>query len=75
MTSHVLDVAALYRSLDERRIRDGVSWRRVSAEVGVSPSTLSRMAVGKSPDADALCSLIIWLGLSLRQFIKPGDGS
>lgn len=73
MSTHRLDVPALYRALDARRTLHGLSWRDVAAEVDVSPSTFSRLADGRCPDADALSSLIVWLGLSLRQFVRQGD--
>jgi transcriptional regulator with XRE-family HTH domain len=74
MTRYALDVAALHRTLDERRRRAGLSWRQVAAEVGVSPSTLTRLGDGKCPDAAALCGLVMWLGLSLRQFVRRAGG-
>jgi transcriptional regulator with XRE-family HTH domain len=70
MARQTLDVPALYAALDRQRAAAGLSWRQVASETGVSPSTYSRMVYGKHPDADALCSIIVWLGLSLRQFVQ-----
>lgn len=67
--SYVLDVPRLYRRIDEQRQIMDISWRDVAKETGLSPSTFSRMAIGRRPDVDALCTLIVWLGLSLRQFV------
>lgn len=70
MARQTLDVPALYAALDRQHAAAGMSWRRVAEEIGVSPSAFSRMADGKRPDADTLCSIIMWLGLSLRQFVR-----
>jgi transcriptional regulator with XRE-family HTH domain len=71
MARHVLNVAALYAALDQQRGEDGLSWRQVAAETGLSPSTFTRLADGQRPDVDALCSLLVWLQASLRQFTRP----
>lgn len=71
MPTYQLDVPTLYAALDVARERAGLSWRDVAKETGCSPSTFSRLVTGQRPDADALCTLVVWLGLSLRQFIVP----
>ena len=63
-----LDVAALYRDLDLIRSHGEMSWRDVARETGCSPSTFSRLAEGKRPDADALCTLVAWLRVPLTRF-------
>jgi transcriptional regulator with XRE-family HTH domain len=70
VSAHLLDTAHLYRALDERRTAHGLNWRDVARETGLSPSTLTRLGDGHRPDADALCSLIMWPGLSLRMFVR-----
>jgi transcriptional regulator with XRE-family HTH domain len=63
-----LDVSALYSALDaERRARD-ISWRQLAKEVGVSPSTLTRLANGHRPDVDAFAALVHWLGVPAERF-------
>lgn len=69
MAKYVLDPVRLHRTLDARRARVGLDWRDVARETGLSPSTFTRLGQGHRPDADALCTLMIWLGLSLREFI------
>ena len=74
MSRHKLDVAALYTALDIIRAHDNLSWRDVAKRTGISPSTFSRMAAGRRPDADALCTLIAWLRVPLDRFTAPrGD--
>jgi hypothetical protein len=71
-----LDVDALYRTLDRRRFQpDGTetSWRDLGRLVGISASTFSRMALGKRPDADALVSLLDWLRMDYRHFVKEAE--
>lgn len=70
MARHTLDVASLFAALDRHRKAHGQNWKDVAGVVGVSQSTFTRLSDGHRPDADALCSLVVWLGVSLRQFVK-----
>lgn len=63
-----LDVGALYAALDLIRSHGEMSWRDVARQTGCSPSTFSRLAEGKRPDADALCTLVAWLRVPLDRF-------
>ena len=40
----VVDVEGVYAALDVKRRADGLSWRDVASAIGVSASTLTRMA-------------------------------
>lgn len=74
MPRHALDVARLYAALDAERQRQGETWSDVAKATGISASTFSRLAEATHrPDADALCTMLMWLGLSLRQFIRPEE--
>lgn len=63
-----LCVGALYAALDLIRSHGELSWRDVAKQTGCSPSTFSRLAEGKRPDADALCTLVAWLRVPLDRF-------
>ncbi|UVK48419.1 helix-turn-helix domain-containing protein (plasmid) [Mesorhizobium sp. AR07] len=63
------DVDALHAALDGERIARGLNWKDVSAESGVSASTLTRLSQGKRPDVDSLTALTHWLGLSADRFM------
>lgn len=63
------DVDALSAALDAERIARGLNWKDVSAESGVSASTLTRLSQGKRPDVDSLTALTHWLGLSADRFM------
>jgi hypothetical protein len=66
-----LDVDELYVALDRQRRTRRMSWRGVAAEAGTSPSTLTRMAYGASPNADALIRLLLWLGTTdVASFVR-----
>lgn len=65
----VVDVEALYESLDRKRRREKLSWRDVAAAVGVSPSSLTRMAQGSSPDVEGFGKMVRWLGIPADDFI------
>jgi transcriptional regulator with XRE-family HTH domain len=70
-----LDVPELRRRLDIRRREQGLTWRQLADRVDVSPSTFSRLADGKRPDADALVTLLVWLDLDtdIAIMIKPKE--
>lgn len=59
-----LDTAALYRYLNARRRREGLSWRQVAAQTGCPPSLFTKLSQGGTPNAHALVTLLFWLGLS-----------
>lgn len=46
------------------------TWKQVSKETGVSPSTLTRMAQGRRPDAGSLAALSAWAGLNPADFVN-----
>jgi len=71
VSAFTVDIPRLYQRLDQERERHQLTWKQVAAETGISASTFSRMATGHAPDADALCTLLMWLGLSLRAFVVP----
>ena len=75
MSIYQLDVPELHRRLDQRRRERGLDWKQVAAATGVSASTLSRLADGKRPDADALVTLLVWLDLDtdVALIIKPKE--
>lgn len=69
------DVEALHAALEGERIARGLNWKDVSAQSGVSASTLSRLAHGKRPDVDSLTALTHWMGLSADRFMGiPAQG-
>jgi transcriptional regulator with XRE-family HTH domain len=49
------------------------TWKQVSKETGVSPSTLTRMAQGRRPDAASLAALSAWAGLNPADFVALRD--
>lgn len=63
-----VDVPRLYAALDQVREQRGLSWRQVAAQLGISPSTFSRMSEGMKPSADAFVALASWLGRPAETF-------
>ncbi len=70
----VVDVEALYEALDVKRRSEDLSWRDVATAVGVSASTLTRMAQGASPDVEGFGKMVRWLGVSADDFIARTKG-
>src|SRR4051812_22200171 len=67
----IVDVEALYGALDVKRRAEQLSWRDTATAVGVSASTLTRMAQGASPDVEGFAKMVRWLGVSADDFIAP----
>lgn len=68
MPKTTVDVGALYSALDRKRRSESLSWRDLAHQLGVSPSTFTRMAQGRRPDVDAFATLIGWLGMVPSDF-------
>lgn len=63
-----VDVRALYAALDAARQNKDMSWRQLAKEIGVSASTISRMANGLKPDVTAFAAMTTWLQLPAEHF-------
>jgi transcriptional regulator with XRE-family HTH domain len=63
MSRYRLDVATLWRLLDNQRAARGLMWRELARELDLSASTLTRLGQGKRPDADALVTIFVWLNM------------
>lgn len=61
-TTHQLDVAALHGALDAVRMFKRTTWSAIAEETGVDPGSLTRLGKGLGVDADALVTLLAWLG-------------
>lgn len=68
------DTQAFYDALDAARQAKNLNWKQVAGESGVSASTLTRMAQGRSPDVDGLAALAAWSGLNADDFVRTEDG-
>lgn len=67
------DAEGFHAALDAVRDSRGISWRQVSMETGVSPSTLTRLGQGSPPDATGLASLCRWSGLDASAFLRDAE--
>lgn len=73
-TTH-FDWEGLYAALDRIRQDRGLTWKAVSAETGISASTLSRLPRGHRPDLESLLRLVEWANLDLNAFARYGERS
>ena len=73
MASTTVDVVSLYAALDAARTKKELSWRQLALELDLSPSTLSRLANGYTPDTAAFTSMVTWLNIPAERFIRA-DG-
>ena len=67
-----LDVGTLYAALDQHRRSLGLSWRQAAGQIGISPSTLTRLGQGKRPDVQGFAALVKWLKVPPDQFLRGG---
>lgn len=68
MPSNQIDVNSLIAALDAHRQAKQLSWRQLAAEANVSPSSLTRMQQGKSPDLNTFSALTGWLKIPAERF-------
>lgn len=63
------DSKSLYEALDKNRNARGLSWREVSAEIGVSVSTITRTRSGGRMEVDGMLAMVAWLGVPVETFV------
>lgn len=75
MSTYRLDVPELHRRLDAQRQQLGLSWRGVGRQVGLPVSAFTRISKGRTVEADALVTLLVWLDLDteIACLIEPGQ--
>lgn len=67
-----VDVRSLHAALDRTRESRGLSWRQLAKEIGVSASTISRMANNLKPDVTAFAAMTTWLRMPAEDFYIGG---
>lgn len=68
MPQKLIDVDAMIAALDSERQAKNLSWRQIAKAAGISPSTLTRMQQGKSPDVNTFTALSRWLNIPAEKF-------
>jgi transcriptional regulator with XRE-family HTH domain len=63
-----VNVKSLHAALDAAREQRDLSWRQLAKELGVSASTISRMAQGLRPDVSAFVAMTSWLRMPAESF-------
>jgi transcriptional regulator with XRE-family HTH domain len=64
-----VDVTSLHGALDRARASKDLSWRELARQIGVSASTMSRLAQGQNPDINAFARMVRWLNVQAEAFI------
>lgn len=64
------DSVALYEALDKRRRDRNMSWNDLSAEIGVSVSTITRTRKGGRMEVDGMLAMVGWLGVPVERFVR-----
>ena len=64
------DSKALYKALNEHRLKRDMTWTEVSEETGVSTSTLRRTKEGGRMEVDGMIAMVDWLGVQVETFVR-----
>ena len=67
------DDTTFFESLERRRQTEGLSWRQLGRQLGLSPSTFSRLARGRRPDIETFIKLLAWLDVPAATFMRGGS--
>ena len=57
-----LDTEELFSAIERKAFSERLSLRGVARQLGLSPSTFTRIAQGKRPDVDTYITLCHWMG-------------
>ena len=60
--------AALYEAMDAQQRARGLPWAKVGAELGISPSTLTRTRLGGRMEVDGMLAMVRWVGRRVESF-------
>lgn len=71
MSAPPFDLAGFYACLNKSREARNVTWKKLGKQTGVSETTLSRMKLGRCPDAASLAALSAWAGINPARFSPP----
>ena len=69
------DDTTFFETLERRRQAEGLSWRQLGRQLGLSPSTFSRLARGRRPDIETFIKLLAWLDVPAATFMRGGSGT
>lgn len=64
------DSRALFAALEAQRVQRGLSWQELSREIGVSVSTMKRLANGGRLEVDGMLAMVTWLGRTVESFLR-----
>src|SRR6266571_5994846 len=64
------DDVTFFETVEQRREAEGLSWRQLGRQLGLSPSTFSRLARGRRPDIETFIKLLAWLDLPADTFMR-----
>ena len=68
-----LDVENLYKRLNARRSKVGLSWGELAISLSVDQAVFSRMKNGNPPNADSLVKMMAWLDVNAEDIMVCAD--
>jgi len=69
------DAVLFSAAIQSRILHDELSLREVAKEIGISASTLSRLANGESPDIESFSTVVRWLNADANRFLNAVPGN
>ena len=71
------DETSFFRAVDRRRVSENLSWRELGRQLGLSPSTFSRLSRGHRPEIETFVKLLAWLKMPAEAFMigTPTDSA
>jgi hypothetical protein len=73
MPTHTVDLESLYAALDEKREREGKSWRQLTRELDLGKTRFNWMARGGRISVDTFVTLLVWLEADAERFVRPTE--
>lgn len=70
---HLIDTEALYFALNDERQQQGLSWRQVAKQSGVSTLQLTRLQSDKQPSDRVFRALLQWLRTEESLFMREPE--
>ena len=64
------DSQELYEALNQQRLAQGLTWREVAAEIGVSVTTITRIKNGGRMEVDGMLAMVGWLNTPVERFVR-----
>jgi len=67
------DTSLLFFALDAQRQKRKMTWKQVSAEIGVAESTILKTRKGGRMEVDGMLQMVYWLNVPVETFVRKTE--